>query len=126
MSTVDIPKTYRTVEYFSLFSKTYVGINISKCTNNCGTPKMAVCTNNCGQSSTTYSGSGGNQKLSLFFVSYVGISIKKFAVGVSRWSYFLASESGTFLLVICMNLVIRNGPPTHVIENSSFVKIKVD
>jgi hypothetical protein len=25
-----------------------------------------------------------------------------------------------------MNLVIRNGPPTHVIENSSFVKIKVD
>jgi hypothetical protein len=25
-----------------------------------------------------------------------------------------------------MNLVIRNGPSTHVIENTSFVKIKVD
>ena len=52
--------------------------------------------------------------------------MKVFAVGVLRWSYFLASEYGTFLLVIRMNLVIRNGPPTHVIENSSFVKIKVD
>ncbi len=33
--------------------------------------------------------------------------MKVFAVGVSRWSYFLASEYGTFLLVICMNLVIN-------------------
>jgi hypothetical protein len=43
---------------------------------------------------------------SLFFIYYVGISMKIFAVGVSHWSYFLASEYGTFLLVICMNLVI--------------------
>ena len=34
-------------------------------------------------------GTGGNKKLSLFFVSYVGINIKKFAVGISCWSYFL-------------------------------------
>ncbi len=44
--------------------------------------------------------------------------MKVFAVGVSRWSYYLASKYGTFLLVIRMNLVIRNGPPTDVIENS--------
>ena len=74
----------------------------------------------------TYFGSGGYLKLSLFFVYYVGISMKVFAVGVSRWSYFLASEYGTFLLVIRMNLVIRNGPSTYVIEKTSFVKIKVD
>ena len=49
-----------------------------------------------------------------------------FAVGVLRWSYFLASDYGTFLLVIRMNLVIRNGPSTYVIEKTSFVKIKVD
>jgi hypothetical protein len=52
--------------------------------------------------------------------------MKVFAVGISRWSYILASKYGTFLLVIRMNLVIRNGPPTDVIKNSSFVKIKVD
>jgi hypothetical protein len=40
--------------------------------------------------------------------------MKVFAVGVSRWSYFLASEYGTFLLVIRMNLVIQNGPSTYV------------
>ena len=38
----------------------------------------------------------------------------------------VASEYGTFLLVIRMNLVIRNGPSTYVIEKTSFVKIKVD
>jgi hypothetical protein len=48
--------------------------------------------------------------------------MKVFAIGVLRWSYFLASEYGTFLvLVICMNLVIRNGPSTYVIE-----KTKID
>ena len=52
--------------------------------------------------------------------------MKVFAVGVLRWSYFLASEYGTFLLVIRINLVIRNGPSTYVIEKTSFVKIKVD
>ena len=51
--------------------------------------------------------------------------MKVFAVGVSRWSYFLASEYGTFLLVICINLVIRNGPSTYVIEKTSFVKKKL-
>jgi hypothetical protein len=65
-------------------------------------------------------------KNSLFFVYYVGISMKVFAVGVSRWSYFLASEYGTFLLVIHMNLVIQNGPSTYVIEKTSFINIKVD
>ena len=35
-----------------------------------------------------------------------------FAVGVSRWSYFLASDFATFLLVIRMKLVIQNGPST--------------
>jgi hypothetical protein len=50
--------------------------------------------------------------------------MKVFAVGVSRWPYFLASEYGTFLLVIRMNLVIRNGPSTYVIEKTSFVKLK--
>ncbi len=44
----------------------------------------------------------------LFFVYYVGISMNVFAVGVSHWSYFLASEYGTFLLVIRMNLIIQN------------------
>jgi hypothetical protein len=34
-----------------------------------------------------------------FFVYYVGISMKVFAVGASRWSYFLASEYGTFYLL---------------------------
>ena len=53
--------------------------------------------------------------------------MKVFAVGVFRWSYFVASEYGTFLLfVIRMNLVIRNEPSTYVIEKTSFVKIKVD
>jgi hypothetical protein len=74
----------------------------------------------------TYCGSGGNENSLSFSFSYVGISIKVFAVGVLRWSYFLASDYGTFLLVICMNLVIRNGPSTYVIEKTSFVKIKVD
>jgi hypothetical protein len=52
--------------------------------------------------------------------------MKVFAVGVSRWSYYLASEYDSFLLVIRMNLVIRNGPSTYVIKKTSFVKIKVD
>jgi hypothetical protein len=52
--------------------------------------------------------------------------MKVFAVGVSRWSYYLASDYCTFLLVICMNLVIQNGPSTYVIEKTSFVKIKVN
>jgi hypothetical protein len=52
--------------------------------------------------------------------------MKKFAVGISRWSYFLASEYGTFLLVIRMNLVIQNGLSTNVIKKTSFIKIKVD
>ncbi len=52
--------------------------------------------------------------------------MENFALGVSCWSYFLASDYGTFLLVIRMNLVIRNGPSTYVIEITSFVKIKVD
>ena len=52
--------------------------------------------------------------------------MKVFAVGVSRWAYFLASDYGTFLLVIRMNLVIRNRPSTYVIEKTSFVKIKKD
>jgi hypothetical protein len=52
--------------------------------------------------------------------------MKVFAVGVLRWSYFLASKYGTFLLVIRINLVIRNGPSTDVIEKTSFVKTKVD
>ena len=45
--------------------------------------------------------------------------MKVFAVGVLRWSYFLASEYGTFLLVIRINLVIRNGPSTDVIEKTA-------
>jgi hypothetical protein len=49
-----------------------------------------------------------------------------FDVGILRWSYFLASDYGTFLLVIRMNLVIQNGPSTYVIKKTSFVKIKVD
>ncbi len=40
--------------------------------------------------------------------------------------FILASKYGTFLLVICMNLVVRNGPSTYVIKKTSFVKIKVD
>ena len=52
--------------------------------------------------------------------------MKVFAVGVSRWSYFLASDYCTFLLVIRMNLVIQNGPSTYGIEKTSFVKIKVN
>jgi hypothetical protein len=48
--------------------------------------------------------------------SYVGISMNVFAVGVSRWSYFLASDYGSFLLVIRMNLVIRNGPSTYLLR----------
>jgi hypothetical protein len=52
--------------------------------------------------------------------------MKNFAVGVTRWSYFLASNYGTFLLVICMNLVIQNGPSTYVFKKTSFVTIKVD
>jgi hypothetical protein len=47
-----------------------------------------------------------------------------FTVGSSRWSYFLASEYGTFLLVIRMNLVIRNGPSTYVIEKNELRKNK--
>ena len=50
---------------------------------------------------------GGNQKLSLFFVSYVGINIKNFAVGISRWSYFLASEYGTYFFT-CYSHESRN------------------
>jgi hypothetical protein len=57
---------------------------------------------------------------------YVGISMKKIPVGILRRSYFLASDYSTFLLVIHMNLVIKNGPSTYVIEKTSFVKIKVD
>jgi hypothetical protein len=45
--------------------------------------------------------------------------MKVFAIGVSRWSYFLASEYGTFLLVIRINLVIRNGPSTYVIKKQA-------
>jgi hypothetical protein len=52
--------------------------------------------------------------------------MKVFAVGMSHWSYFLASEYGTFLLVIRMNLVIRTRPSTYIIEKTIFVKIKVD
>jgi hypothetical protein len=52
--------------------------------------------------------------------------MKVFAAGVSRWSYFFASKYGTFLLVIRMKRIIRNGPSTYVIEKTSFVKIKVD
>jgi hypothetical protein len=52
--------------------------------------------------------------------------MKVFAVGISRWSCFLASDYGTFLLVIRMNLVIQNGPSTYIIKKTSFVKIKVD
>ncbi len=68
----------------------------------------------------------GNQKLSFFLVSYVGISMKKFAIGILPWSYFVARYYGTFLLVIRMNRVIQNGPSTYVIKKTSFVKIKVD
>jgi hypothetical protein len=35
-------------------------------------------------------------------------------------------KHATFLLVICMNFVKRNGPSTYVIEETSFVKMKVD
>jgi hypothetical protein len=54
--------------------------------------------------------------------------MKKIVDGILRWSYFLASvnDYGTFLLVICMNLVIQNGPSAYVIQEMSFVKIKVD
>jgi hypothetical protein len=52
--------------------------------------------------------------------------MKVFAVGVSHRSYFLASDYGTFLLVICMNLIIQNGPSTYIIGKTSFIKIKVD
>jgi hypothetical protein len=51
--------------------------------------------------------------------------MKVFAIGILRWSYYLASDYGTFLLVIRINLIIRNGPYTNVIEKTSFVKIKV-
>ena len=72
----------------------------------------------------TYCGSDENQKLSLFFVAYVGISMKKFAFGISRLSYFSASNYGIFLLVIRTNLVIRNGPSTYVIEKNELRKNK--
>ncbi len=52
--------------------------------------------------------------------------MKGFAVGISCWSNFLASDYGTILLDIRMNLVIQNGPSTYVIEKTSFIKIKVD
>ncbi len=50
--------------------------------------------------------------------------MKNFVVGILRWSYFLASNYGTFLLVIRMNLVIQNRPSTCVIKKNKLHKNK--